>query len=642
MKKSIIGFIVILNSCFAIAADGEFAVIKIAPDLLKNANVVKRNHEIRFEVINNGEALMKEKWVLTILNENGSKYADLSEYYDKFHEIINIEGTLFDATGKAIGKLKNKDIQDVSGVSGLMDDARYKVHNFYHRVYPYTVEYEIESKYKNTMFFPTWVPQNFEKLAVEKSSISIITSPDYVIRFKPFNYKDAPQESQEKNKKVLSWKVNNMTAIETGYASPDWRDLTTMIYFGPTAFEVEKYKGNMATWQDFGKFVYTLTQGRDALPDNIKQTVHKLCDGLPNNKQKVEALYNFMQQNTRYISVQLGIGGWQPFDASYVANKRYGDCKALSNYMYSLLKEAGIKSYYTLIKAGDNVPDLVTDFPSSQFNHAILCVPQSNDTIWLECTSQTVSPGYMGDFTGNRYALLIDEKGGTLVRTPKYDFNQNSQTRHINAVLDVEGTLTMKTATRYNAQQQDNLHGFINALSKDKVQKILQEQLDFPTYDLVSFEYKENRDKMPSIDESLSLTVSNYANITGKRLFITPNIMSRTRFKPKNDEERKTDIFLRYEYNDIDSVEIIIPQGYMLESNPADVSLVSSFGKYTSSVKLKDNKIVYYRNVMQFSGRFPASEYPVLVKYYEAMHKADRNKMVLVKKMVLKLFKYNA
>ena len=65
-----------------------------------------------------------------------------------------------------------------------------------------------------------------------------------------------------------------------------------------------------------------------------------------------------MQNNTRYISIQLGIGGWRPFEAAYVASKGYGDCKALSNYMYSLLKEAGILSYYTLVKAGAGEEDI--------------------------------------------------------------------------------------------------------------------------------------------------------------------------------------------------------------------------------------------------------------------------------------------
>ncbi len=76
----------------------------------------------------------------------------------------------------------------------------------------------------------------------------------------------------------------------------------------------------------------------------LNRKVHELTDHLTDKRQKVFALYDYLQKNTRYISVQLGIGGWQPFPADYVATKRYGDCKALSNFMVALLKEAGIKA----------------------------------------------------------------------------------------------------------------------------------------------------------------------------------------------------------------------------------------------------------------------------------------------------------
>jgi hypothetical protein len=169
--------------------------------------------------------------------------------------------------------------------------------------------------------------------------------------------------------------------------------------------------------------------GRDVLPDDIKKKVHELTDHLTDTRQKVYALYNFLQNNTHYISIQLGIGGWQPFPADYVATKRYGDCKALSNYMVALLKEAGIDGKYVVIYGGRDMPDLVGDFPSLQGNHMITCVPLGKDSIWLECTSQTESPDFMGSFTGDRNAILIDADGGHIVHTPSYSAADNLQCR---------------------------------------------------------------------------------------------------------------------------------------------------------------------------------------------------------------------
>jgi hypothetical protein len=615
------------------AGDGEYAVSKIAAALLQHAHVVKRMEKISFEVINIGEAILRKKYALTILDENGDDQAGFVEFYDKLHEIKNIEGTLYDANGKELKKLKNRQIIDLTGMdeSTLIDDSRRKFHNFYYKAYPYTVQYEVEIKYRGTLFFPVWSPREDENFSVEQSSISLICPLNYKVRFKTFNYTGEPVQATEKDKKIMTWQVGGIPAIEDEFASPSWYELNTVVLFAPADFEIENYKGSMNTWDEFGKFVYSLKQGKDQLPDNIKKSVHQIADPVTDTKEKIEKLYEYMQKNTRYISIQLGIGGWQPFDAKYVAIKAYGDCKALTNYMYSLLKEAGIASSYTLIKAGKNANKVMPDFPSQQFNHVILCVPLQKDTMWLECTSQTLPAGYLGEFTCDRYALLINEDGGTLVRTPKYGMKENLQIRNIKATLDEVATLVVKAITRYGGLQQDLYHDLIHGLSKDKVKEFLDQELDFATYDISRFEYKENKFLLPAVEESLDIVVSNYATITGKRLFIVPNIMTRTHRKLTADSARKFDIELGFEYKDVDTVEINLPAGYTTESMPQDVSVNSKFGKYNCSIRLLGNQLFYCRSLEHYSGRFPAKDYAELVKFYETIYKADRNKVVLVK-----------
>jgi hypothetical protein len=302
--------------------------------------------------------------------------------------------------------------------------------------------------------------------------------------------------------------------------------------------------------------------------------------------------------------------------------------------MYSLLRAVDIKSYYTLVRGGRALDDkyLLEDFPSDQFNHIILCVPLSKDTMWLECTSQTEAAGYMGDFTGNRKALLITEDGGKLVTTPRYGIKENIQVRRIQGKIAVDGSLVMNVATTYKGLQQDERSALINQLSKDKVKKYLQEDFELSSYEVNNFKYEQKKNVLPEIDEQLDVVVDNYATITGKRLFITPNILSRGGAKLSLEEERKVDFVLDYEFRDEDNYEIEIPEGYQLEAVPQDVSIKTKFGTYSSIVKLNGSKIVYKRVREQFSGRFPAKDQQDLANFFEDIYKADRSKMVLVKK----------
>ncbi|MFT4092560.1 MAG: DUF3857 domain-containing protein [Niabella sp.] len=638
MKKFLTIFICLLgsSSCFA-----QYTAGSIPESLLKNADMVKRLDELRVEIKSPGKAIYYRHYIYTILNEAAEGYAYFYDYYDKFRSIESISGTLYDAAGNKIKNVKKKDIADETGNSGghLAYDERYKVHNFYYKNYPYTVEYEVAVTLNGILYLPEWEPAAAPKIAVEKSLFTVTAPKDYELRYKQFRYNGAPVIKDEKSVKTYTWQLSNQTAKKEEDFAPEWDEITTRVLIAPSDFEIAGYKGNMNSWQRFGKFITDLYSGRDVLPVAVKTKVHELTDNLKTDTEKINALYHFLQDNTHYISIQLGIGGWQPLDATYVAEKKYGDCKALSNYMVALLKEAGIKAHNVLIKAGTDEKDILTDFPSNQFNHVVVCVPRKparsgdgSDTTWLECTSQTVSPGYMGNFTGNREALLVDENNSAIVRTPVYAKAQNLQTRTINATIDAEGKLNAKVATLSTGLQQDNLHGIINNTSREEQQKRLRQIFSLPNYDVPAFTYYENKTAaIPGINETMEIISNNYASVTGKRMFVKPNILSTYTAKLNEEETRENDIVYTYAFIDKDTVNISLPEGYKIESMPKPLEISNKFGRYDISYNIDGNMIKMTRSYERNSGRFPASDYKEFVAFYNAIYKADNARMVFVK-----------
>jgi len=593
----------------------QYNVLLVPDSLRKNANVVVRYEERILEIKSPGKATEKERHVFTVLDESAADYGRYVTYYGRFNSINYVNCTLFDAFGKELKHMKKKDMLDrsVDDQMSLMLDQRAKECNFFYRTYPYTVDFEEEDDVDGILDFSDWMPLHDPSMSVQLSRYVIIAPKDYRIRYKTNNCGIKPVITENGGKTIYTWEIKNLPAISMESNAPPLSELVPNVMFAPSDFEAEGYKGNMDTWQDYGKFIYQLVKGRDVLPENIKAKVHELTDGLKDDRQKIYVLYDFLQKNTRYISIQLGIGGWQPFDATYVATKRYGDCKALSNYMVSLLKEAGIKAKYVEIMAGKNAPPMVEDFPSSQSNHVIACVPMLKDTIWLECTSQTKSPGFMGSFTGDRKAILIDEDGGHIVSTPKYTSEDNQRLRVVNAIVNAEGNLDARVNTKFIGIPEEDLHYYVSEASKDERDRHLNESLNLPTYEIDKSNYEEEKGRIPVMKEYLHVTSVGYASVTGKRLFIAPNLFNKTGLKYSPDSVRKYDIVYNLAFTDIDSVAIQVPGGYTTESMPQPVKLESKFGKYSCSVKVEGDKIYYTRLYEKNKSRFPASDYAELV-----------------------------
>ena len=401
----------------------NWAVSSIPSAMTANADAVLRFDELNYVVKSPSEAVLQVRQIITIMNQKADSKARLVVPYDKFSKVTDIEGAIFDASGKQIKRLKRAEITDLAySQDNYADDSRYKVAEFSRQLaYPYTVEFSYEVSSRNLMFYSTWQPQDDDRYAVIYSRFRVDVPADMPLRYKEANLTRPLMRrasTEVKDGLAYIWEVDTLPAIEQEPLAPMLAELVPTVYTAPGQFAVQDYVGSCATWKDVGAFYYALNKGRDALPDAVRQQIQQLVGREKTVAGKVQKIYEHLQKQARYISIQLGIGGWQTIEASRVAQTHYGDCKALTNYTKAMLGAVGIPAYEALVKAGDSAPDIRADLPGFQFNHVFLCVPVDRDTLWLECTSQHSAVGYVGDFTGSRHVLLITPKGGKLVKTP--------------------------------------------------------------------------------------------------------------------------------------------------------------------------------------------------------------------------------
>ncbi len=628
--------VLIAFGALAHGADIKYPVNEIKEDLRKNVNAVVRYDETVFRIYSKSKGRVYCHFVVTIFNANAKRFAYQTLDYDRLTKIIDFNANVYDAQGNLIRKLKNKDITDQSAHDGfsLYSDNRLKRVDLSQGTYPYTVEFEYEKEYNFLYAIDgTWVIPD-EKVSVQRCLYKLIFPPALAPRYKMINLDVQPVRHQPANDLAsLEWIIDNMKPVVAEPMGPSLRQLLPRIMAAPSHFEFSGYEGDMSTWEDYGKWQMSLNKGRDVLPEETKLKIQELTGHLKDNEEKIKVLYEYLQKKTRYVSIALGIGGLQPFEAAVVDKVGYGDCKALSNYMIAMLKEAGIKGYYCKIMAGADAPDIQTDFPSHQTNHIIVAVPNEKDTIWLECTSQTNPFGYLGKFTGERKAIMITEHGGVIVKTPSFKGELNIQSRVADVHLTTDGNARASVKTSYSGlrYEERHLNQYITRQYDDQKKWILN-NTDIPSFDVSSFNISHQKLDDPVAEVTINLTLKRYATLSGKRLFFTPNLMNRSTYIPEKIENRKTNVIRKMAYADIDTIRYHLPEGIFAEFVPEPVNLSTLFGEYKASFKVEQGSVIYIRELKMKKGEFPPESYQELVDFFKNINKADNTKMVFLSK----------
>ncbi|MFI8378585.1 DUF3857 domain-containing protein [Leeuwenhoekiella sp. NPDC079379] len=624
-------FLLIVCPLLTFSQEVNFSALNVDSALSQGADSVIIHEEITLDLSEEGTLKTSVYRVVTVYNKAGLSDVKAYASYNNNSKVSKIEAVIYDLLGNEKQKIKKRDFKDVSAVSGgtLYADSRIMYLDYTATSYPYTVSFVSETESKTTAFLREWMPVSRYESGTQYSQFTVIHNPENILRSKSTQLEEYDVTVEETAGKTV-WTARNIAPISQEYNSPalDKRMPRVKCFFD--TFYLEGVPGIAGNWKDFGKWMYDElvidTQDLDAA--TIAQ-VQELVKDLPDEEAKARAIYQFVQDKVRYISVQVEIGGWKPMNASDVQRLSYGDCKALSSYTQSLLKAAGIKSFYTILYGDTGKESLETDVVAMQGNHAILGVQLGDSIKFLECTSQETPFGYMGLFTDDRDVLLVTEEGGKLARTTKYEQEDNLNKVSAKFILDAAGDLSgsisrtsegiyysarMQLDTKNDKDLKDYYYNTFDGIKNLSVSDISLQN------DKLAINYKED----------MNIEASGYASKINENFLIEVNPFALTRDAiPPRYVDRKSNFIILRGTVQKQEVEIALPQNFTVNSLPEDIEITEEFASYKATYKIKEGMLYYTRILKLNEGEYSVGVYNAYRDFYKNCVRLDGQKLLI-------------
>ena len=599
------------------------------PDSLKRgACSVVRDYSVEFvqKSATGGEAQFRK--TVTVLNAEGLEGATFIHVDGHFSKLKKFKGGISNSQGKQVVKLHRSDLKESTLSSGLTSDS----HTYYYECppysYPFSVTYEWTCDYSNGMLvYPDFYPQISYNQSVQNASYRLSVPGNVDVIYRSNRIGKTPEVTRHGEYKTYAWTGISLTASHPAY-NGDARSVVGYIESEPTVFECDGYEGRQDTWQNFGIWKNKLLQGRDNLPEDEKQKIIAMTRDAASPVEKIRILYDYLARNTRYVSIQLGIGGWQPIDAATVCRTKFGDCKGLTNYMKAMLAVAGIPSVYTCISVEEK--RLCPHLPGvHQLDHAILCVPLPADTLWLECTNAYLPFGYVHSDIAGHDAMLVDDNGGRLVRLPDYPDRCHRQSFHTRMQLDAQGNMTGVMTHRNAMRYYEKTLSLLSMNEKQRVRE-LGGMLQGNPPRISSVHVTERKDSVPQLTCRFAV-MGQCGTVNGNRMFLTVNPYRR-RPSVSPVASHAYPLYLTEGSLLTDTLEVLLPAGYVPERIPKPVSLTQPFGTFVSNVTVRDGRLLVCQSMLVRKGTYPREMHALWNEFLNQAGKADREMIVLVRK----------
>ena len=626
MKKPILTalFTIIIGTLFA----QDYPISAIPDSLKKGALCVVRFESCSFELFNLSSGVEKVTKVITILEEKGNTYANVDIPLDKFSQLKSFKGEIILESGKVFKKVTKWNLTTTELSTNLSTDDYTSFYSCTSPSYPYTFSYSYEVEKKDGIwYFPSFIP-SVPNISVQKAIHSIKVPKSITLLYRSNELSPIPQKVVKNGDTTYTWSVENKSAIKIEPMAPEYLNNVPFVNIIPEKFIIEGFEGNFSSWQSTGMFLTKLLENRNELPES---TILKIKELTTNDRvETIKRIYDYLQKTTRYVSIQLGIGGYQPIKASDVAINGFGDCKALTNYMKAMLAVANIESEYCIVNTYKR--EFYKDFSSlNQANHVILLVPNQKDSIWLECTSKDNPFNYVHTSIAGHDVLTVNGDKSKLLKVRDIPDELNSTINNVTINLNPETTTTIRINKTVNCHNIEDYLEFVLFLDEKEKVNLLSEELHIQNLKIENIKTEYIKTSTPQIRIDYTINTQKFLTRSQSRLFVPINPFRDSFGRVFTSENRKFDIQIDEPVFYTDSVNISIPKGYIIEALPKPITHLSKFGKFKFEIQADKNQILLVFNIEIPKGKFPPSDYSDIRTFFGIIDKCFGNNLILKK-----------
>ncbi len=591
----------------------------------------------------NGDIESIYRRAIRILRPEGEKYATVAVDFDTETRLTYLKGWSISARGDEY-EMKEKDAIETSLLSlSLYSDVRHKVMHLPAAEVGAVLGYEYVQKQRPRILQSTWIFQR--TIPVMRARYALQLPSGWELDSMWLNHEEVKPLNSGANEWV--WELENLNAIEVEPSMPAWRSVAgrLALTFFPGGKKVAGQ--SHGSWREVGQWYASLAADRrEPTPEILTKTRELIASGA-DTLGKIQALTRYVQRDIRYVAIEIGIGGFQPHYAGEVLSNLYGDCKDKATLLGTMLREAGIESFYVLIHSERGF--VAPEYPTAlTFNHAILAIrlpqdvdpanlytvirhPKFGNLLFFDPTDPETPLGYLPSTLQENHGLLVLAEGGELVQLPLLPPALNRLLRSASFTLAPDGSIVGGIQEiRWGDHAFRLRHTLTKAVASDRA-KILENYLGqfLGGIAFQGAEVEGLEDSSKPLVVRYRFVARNYAKSAGHLLLVRPRVVGRKATGLLEGEERKHPVEFDSASLETDMFDIILPAGYEVDEIPEPVAVDCGFLDYKSTVKTEGNVLKYMRNYSVKGVYVPRDKLAELKTFYRQVAGDERNNAVL-------------